>query len=205
MAYGSINLSSRDVQNVVKRMAYMAEFREGDNSNHLDRIRRYSYILGKGAGLPPNEIEAIAYASQLHDVGKVAIPDEIIKKSGDLTPAEWEIVETHTVLGASILRGSSSMIFQIGEEIAQTHHERWDGSGYPHQIKENDIPISGRICALADVFDALTTSRHYKEESPIEEGIQLILESKGTLFDPVLVDVFQDNIEEILKAREEFL
>lgn len=193
---------NREALDFVRRLAYTAEYRKPGIKQHLARIRDYCFILGRAVDLSSQEVEIIANASQLHDIGAVGIPESVFSKTGDLTDYEWELVKRHPVIGAEILRGSPSPLLQAGEIIALTHHERWDGSGYPYGLKGEEIPLSGRICALADVFDALTTRRSYKNEISTDEAAQLIIDSADQLFDPDLVDVFADNLREICKARK---
>jgi putative two-component system response regulator len=137
----------------------------------------------------------------LHDIGKTMMPDQLLKDGGKYDDVEWSLIERHTLDGAKIFEGSTSPILQIAASIALTHHERWDGSGYPNQLKGEEIPLAGRICAIADVFDALTTARSYKLTISMEEALNLILESSGVLFDPALVWIFNDQFEEIKKIR----
>ena len=184
------------------RLAYIAELEEWDNRLHIERIRKYCEIIGKGINLPQEEVELISLGSQLHDIGKITIPEELLKSTGDYQGQEWEIIERHTIEGAIILNGSSSPILQKGEIIAYTHHERWDGSGYPQGLKADDIPISGRICAIADVFDALTTRRTYKDAINDADGLKLIQSSSAKLFDPRIVDVFSRHFDAILKVKK---
>ena len=196
------DLINRETLDFARRMAYMAEFRKPDAKNHLERIRGYCSIIGRALDLSKPEVELIAYASQLHDIGTVGIPEAIITKTEDLTDYEWELIKRHPIIGAEILHGSPSPLLQAAEIIALTHHERWDGSGYPYGISGKDIPLSGRICALADVFDALTTPRSYKKEISVEEATQLMVDARGQLFDPNLVVVFVENIREVIKIRQ---
>lgn len=196
---------NRALLDVIRRMASLAEHREGGTRNHLERVRGYCYVIARGLGLSSQEAEIISLASQLHDIGEVAISDEILSKSGQLTPAEWERVKDHPQQGAEILKGSPSVIVQAGEIMALTHHERWDGSGYPRGLSGEEIPLSGRICAVADVFDALTTPRPYKEEVPVDEALELIQESSGQLFDPQVVAAFSQRFDEIQRVRESHL
>ena len=192
---------NREFLDVLMRLANLAEYREGNNQTHLDRIRRYCRVIALSLDLSPLEVDAISIASQLHDIGKVAIPDKIVRKSENLNPDEWEIIKSHTTIGASLLRGSPSVLIQTGELVALSHHERWDGSGYPKGLEKDDIPISGRICAVADVFDALTSNRPYKDKIPLEEARSLIKDGGGDLFDPQIVKAFDENFDEIFKIR----
>lgn len=197
--------SQQDVQEHFLLAAHIAEIKEWDNRPHLDRVRRYVLLLATGLGVSQNEARLISIASILHDIGKITIPESIQKKTANLEPHEWKIAEQHTLEGARLLRGSDSAYLQAAEIIALTHHERWDGSGYPHRMNGSEIPLSGRLCAVADVFDALTTSRPYKQENSAQEAYQLIVDASGTLFDPEIVAVFQrsfDEIQKILKTKK---
>jgi putative two-component system response regulator len=186
----------KDVLDVVKRMAQIAEMREPETAGHRERVRKYCYLLGIGIGLPQADAALIANASLLHDIGKATLPDELLMKTDNLTPIEWENMKRHASQGAELLRGSESQILQVAERIASTHHERWDGSGYPCGLRGEEIPLAGRICAVADVFDALTTRRPYKPEVTFDEAVRLIDEASGVLFDPRVVKAFvQSSIE----------
>ncbi len=190
------DLNQQDMLDHLVLTAYIAELAEWDNHAHLERIRRYTHMLATGAGLRHNAATLISFSSILHDVGKIALPESILKKTGNFEPAEYKIAEHHTVEGARLLSGSGSAILQTGEIIARTHHERWDGSGYPQGLEGEAIPISGRIVALADVFDALMTERPYKTHMPPEAASELIKGSSGTLFDPKLVAIFVDRVQD---------
>jgi putative two-component system response regulator len=191
----------REILDFVLRMAYMAEIKEWDNRFHLERIRRYCFSIGSGLDLPQRENEIISIASQLHDIGKVTMPEELLNRKGNYEASEWEIIEKHTLEGTKILKGSSSPVLQTAEMIAYTHHERWDGSGYPEGIKGDKIPLSSRICSLADVFDALTTKRTYKAHISDMDALKLIQDSSGVMFDPRLVKAFTVRFNEILKTK----
>jgi len=196
-----ITLGSQDTISMLQRVSYIAEYREGDNRSHLERVKGYTYILSRGLGLGLEGAKNISIASQLHDIGKFIIPDVISHKSDDLTPAEWVVIEKHTTSGAALLQGFSSELIQIASQIALTHHERWNGSGYPNNLAGDNIPINGRICAIADVFDALTTQRPYKKEINVMDAHNLIVGASGVLFDPELVGVFKESFEDILIIR----
>jgi len=198
----SAEIQNKELLDAIQRMAIMAEYREKDIEKHLERIKGYCLILARGCGFSNQEAESIAYASMLHDIGEVGIEESILQKSGKLTPYELGLIKRHPEFGAEILHGSPSTILQTAEIIASTHHERWDGSGYPNGLKGDEIPIIGRICAVADVFDALTTYRPYKEEVPVEEALSLIVDAGGQLFDPELVGLFQKNFDKILQVRQ---
>jgi len=199
-----LDISQQDIQDHIVLAAHIAELKEWDNRAHLERMRRYVFLLARGLDLSESEARLFSIAAQLHDIGKITIPDSILKKTDNLEPHEWQISERHTVEGANLLRGASSVFLQTGETIALTHHERWDGSGYPNGTKGSDIPVTGRIVALVDVFDALTTKRPYKKEVSTQEAYQLIVEASGKMFDPELVQAFRDNYDDILTIHKNF-
>jgi putative two-component system response regulator len=198
----SSDSSQKELLDAAMRMAVIAEYREGNNTNHLERMRGYAQALARGLGLTNREVLIIATACQLHDIGKVGIPEALLLKTGDFTPKEWDVIKRHTAIGADLLKGSVSPFLQAGESVALTHHERWDGSGYPNGLKGEDIPLGGRVCAIADVFDALTTPRLYKKEISVEDARRLIVDAGGSLFDPKVVEVFDEVFDEILKVRK---
>jgi hypothetical protein len=174
----------------VRRLSMAVEFRDEDTGAHIERIGRFSTLLAEQAGLDGERCERLGYAAPLHDVGKVAIPDAILLKPGPLTAEERAIVETHAEEGHRLLRGSSSSILDMAATIALSHHEKWDGSGYPRGVVGEAIPIEGRIVAVADVFDALTTDRVYRPAYTLEQAVELMREQRGRHFDPVLLDTF---------------
>lgn len=173
----------------LERLALAAEFRDDETGQHTQRVGVRSAMLAKAIGLPADRIEMIRCAAPLHDVGKIGIPDAILRKPGKLTSEEFEIMKTHTTIGAKILSGSGSPLLQMAEEIALTHHERWDGTGYSGLAGER-IPLTGRIVALADVFDALTNDRIYRRAIPLEDALAEIERQRGRQFDPRMVDAF---------------
>jgi putative two-component system response regulator len=173
----------------LERLALAAEFRDDETGQHTQRVGVRSAMLAKAMGLSPDLVEQIRRAAPLHDVGKIGIPDAILRKPGKLTPEEFELMKTHTTIGAKILSGSGSPLLQMAEEIALTHHERWDGTGYSGLSGET-IPLTGRIVALADVFDALTNDRIYRQAVPLEEALAEIERQRGGHFDPRMVDAF---------------
>ena len=183
----------------VLRLGIAAEYRDKETGDHIARMSHFSVFIAEKIGLPDKNVQNILFASPMHDVGKIGIPDSILLKKGKLTNKEFEIIKTHCTLGARILSNSNSEILQLAESIAVTHHEKWNGKGYPQGLSGEEIPIEGRIIALADVFDALTSKRPYKELYPVEMACNIIREERGKHFDPELVDVFLDNLNEILK------
>jgi methanogenic corrinoid protein MtbC1 len=174
----------------VRRLSMAVEFRDEDTGAHIERIGRFSTLLAEQIGLEPDRCELLGHAAPLHDVGKVAIPDAILLKPGALTPEERAIVETHTEEGYRLLSGSSSTILDMAATVALSHHEKWDGSGYPRGLAGEEIPIEGRIVAISDVFDALTTDRVYRPAFAVERAVEMMREQRGRHFDPVLLDTF---------------
>lgn len=186
----------------VLRLAYTAEIKEWDNRPHIQRIRRFTYYFAIKLDLPSQLAENLAIAAMLHDVGKVTTPTELLLKKGKYTQFEWQTMEHHTIDGALILANSSNDILRIGQNIARSHHERWDGGGYPDGLTGEKIPLEARICAIADIYDALTSPRPYKTRMEQDDAYNLIVNSSGTLLDPRLVSIFQNNYKEILKLQK---
>lgn len=174
----------------IRRLVLAAESKDQHTASHIERIGSYCELLGRGLHLAPQEVEQLRYASSMHDVGKIGIPDRILVKSGTLDAAELEIMRQHTVIGAHLLHGSPSELLQLGETIALSHHERWDGSGYPDGLSGEAIPLAGRICAVADVFDALTSDRPYRAAVPSATVYEMMAADSGRHFDPGILRVF---------------
>ena len=182
---------------VIQRLSAAVESRDEETGLHVERISWFARRLALAAGSTAAEAELIGRAASLHDVGKIAIPDHVLLKPGKLDPVEWEVMKTHTTAGAEILAGSSSPFVQMAETIARTHHERWDGSGYPAGLAGEEIPLAGRICGICDVFDALLSRRPYKEPWALSEALAEIQSSSGTHFDPKLVEAFLEIAREM--------
>ena len=180
---------------IVHRLAQAAERRDDETGKHLERIGQMTERLALAAGLTPNEADLVRHASAMHDVGKIGIPDSVLHKAGPLTDSEWKIMRTHPLLGARILSNSSAELVQLAEEIARTHHERWDGTGYPAGLEGEQIPLAGRICAVCDVFDALTSWRPYKHAWSPDDAIAEIRREAGHHFDPRLAELFVELVE----------
>jgi putative two-component system response regulator len=191
-------LHQEDLPEHVLLTAYVAELPEWDCRSHVQRIRRYVYIMARETGLQHEDARLISIASILHDVGKITLPVSLLRKVAHLEPAEHQLAERHTLEGARLLGGSRSAIIQAAEIIARTHHERWDGSGYPLGLKGQAVPLSGRIVGVADVFDALTTKRTYKTPMDPEAALDLVRSASGTLFDPELVTIFGRRCEDFI-------
>jgi len=187
------------------RLGMACEFRDTETGMHIKRVSLFSKHLASLAGLSEEEQELILRASPLHDIGKIGIPDSVLLKPGRLTKEEFEIIKKHTLIGGELLKGTEKFpVLRTARIIALQHHERWDGKGYPYGLKENEIHIFGRIVAIADVFDALTSKRVYKPPMPVEKAIEIMKEGRGTQFDPDLLDVFLKNVEDFIKIKEDF-
>lgn len=187
----------------IYRLSMASESRDKDTGAHIQRMGLYSAAIARRIGLDENTIESILAAAPMHDLGKIGIPDGILLKPGKLDPVEWRIMMLHTVIGARILQGSDAEVIKMGEIIAQSHHEKWDGSGYPDALKGTEIPLEGRITAIADVFDALTSKRPYKEAFSVEKALGIIREGRGSHFDPDVVDAFLGIEDEILAIKKQ--
>ena len=195
----------KDTQlDVVHRLARAAEHRDNETGSHIVRMSHYATVLGRGCGMSEEECDILFHATPMHDVGKLGIPDRILLKPGKLTVEEFDIMKQHTVIGANLLSGSQSTVLQMGEVIALTHHEKWDGSGYPNRLAGEDIPLIGRICALADVFDALSSKRCYKDPWPLEKTLNEIHSQGGTQFDPHLVTLFDELLPVIIDIQRTY-
>jgi putative two-component system response regulator len=188
----------------ITRLARAAEFRDPETGAHIQRMAHYSALIARRLGLPGEQAEAILQAAPMHDVGKMGIPDHILLKPGRLTPEEFEVMKRHPLIGHDILKGSASAIVQLGSSIALTHHEKFDGSGYPQGLTGPAIPLEGRIVAIADVFDALTSERPYKKAWPLTDARGFLLEGRGRHFDPAGVDAFLAGWDEAMAIRERF-
>jgi putative two-component system response regulator len=168
----------------------VAEYRDDNTYAHTERVARTSFMLAGRLGYSDEQAAIMSHAAPLHDVGKLAVPDAILRKPGRLSPAEFELIKRHTGAGRAILAGSDFSVLRLGEEIASSHHEHWDGSGYPDGLRGDAIPLSGRIVALADVFDALTHVRCYKPAWEVEEAVGEIARLRARQFDPDVVEAF---------------
>jgi len=189
---------------IIRRLGRAAEYRDNETGLHIIRMSQYSQILGQADGMTDTEADMLLNASPMHDIGKIGIPDHILLKPGKLSPEEWEIMKTHSTIGAEILSGHESELMQVAREIALTHHEKWDGSGYPKGRAGDEIPLVGRIVAIADVFDALTTVRPYKKAWNVEDAVDYIAENREVHFDPRLVDLFMKHLPDILAIRAKY-
>ncbi len=188
----------------IYRLSRAAEYKDEDTHAHLFRMSHYAAAVARRLGHSSEQTRALLYAAPMHDVGKIGIPERILLKPGKLDAQEWDTMKKHTTIGVKILEGSQNDLMQLAEVIAHSHHEKWDGSGYPRGLAGEDIPIVGRISAIADVFDALTSKRPYKEPFSIEKSFSIIREGHGNHFDPLVVDAFFDISDEILEIKARF-
>jgi len=189
---------------LIYRLGEVGETRSKETGNHVKRVANYSRILALKYGLSTEESNRLFSASPMHDIGKIGISDDILNKPGKLDKNEWDVMRTHSTIGYEILKNSTRPILQAAATVAYTHHEKWDGSGYPIGLKGEEIHIFGRITAIADVFDALGSDRVYKEAWPLEKILDFFKEQKGKHFDPELIDIFFDNLDEFLKIRDKY-
>lgn len=193
-ALEEVTRAQREIQgahlDTIRRLTLAAEYKDHDTAGHIERIGRYSQVVGMEMHLQPGIVDLLLHATPMHDVGKLGIPDSILLKPGPLDTEERQIMNTHTTIGGQILTGSTSPVIQMGERVALTHHEKWDGSGYPNGLSKDEIPIEARICSVVDFYDALTMDRPYRKAVPAEKVVQMILEDTGSAFDPDVVDIF---------------
>lgn len=207
IAFDNIYLNQEiiDTQHeLAMRLGEVVESRSKETANHVRRVAAYSHLLALAYGLSPQEAEEIKLASPMHDIGKIGIPDSILLKPAKLTEEEFEIIKTHTHIGYKILEGSKRLLLKMAATIASSHHERWDGKGYPRGISGEEIPLAGRLICLADIFDALSSERVYKKAWPLEEVLEYIKRERGKTFDPKLVDILLQNLPELVKIQEKY-
>lgn len=189
---------------IIRRLGIAAEYKDVETGAHIIRVSHICKLLAKGLGMNDEEADLVLHASPMHDVGKIGIPDDVLLKPGKLDADEWEMIKTHTTIGAGIIGDHPSELLKAARIIALTHHEKWDGSGYPDAKEGEAIHIYGRIVAIADVFDALTSKRPYKDAWPIEKAIEEISDCSGKHFDPECVSVFLDSTSEVMEIRAKF-
>ena len=184
------------------RLALAAEFRDNDTGSHIVRMGFLAEALALAAGQPPAWSAMLRKAAPMHDVGKIGIPDAVLKKPGGFHPDEREMMNRHAMMGADILAGSRVPLFRLAAEVALTHHERWDGSGYPRGLTGDDIPLSGRIVAVVDCFDALTMDRCYRPAFSDQEAASMVRAQRGRAFDPDLIDAFDAELDHLVALRD---
>jgi putative two-component system response regulator len=182
---------------IIRRLGRAAEFKDDETGYHVIRMSHYCRMMALAVGIPDYRAEILFNAAPMHDVGKIGVPDSILEKAGPLTPDEWSIVKRHPVIGAGIIGRHNNELLEMARVIALTHHERWDGSGYPRALRGEAIPLVGRIVAVADAFDALTSTRPYKQAWPVEEAVALLRREAGRQFDPRLVPKFVEMMPQV--------
>jgi len=197
--------SPRPPSEIIQRLEWAASFRDNQTGLHNVRTSRFSELIGRATGMGDEQSDILLNASLMHDIGKIGIPDRILLKPGALDADEWEIMKTHTVIGAELLSDPHSDTMQMARMIALTHHEKWDGSGYPAGLKEEAIPFAGRVVALCDVFDSLTSGRRsYKPAWSIDATMAYIVQKSARQFDPALVSVLQNVLPEMIELQERY-
>jgi putative two-component system response regulator len=196
-------IECREIE-TIHRLTRAAEHRDRDTRNHIVRMGHFARLTAKALGMSQADQELMFLAAPMHDIGKVAIPDRILLKNGRLSPIEWQVMMGHARAGYDILAGSDSALIRLGAEIALSHHEKFDGSGYPNALHGKGIPLSGRICAVSDVFDALLSTRPYKPAWRLPAVIDALKRGSGNHFDPDVVDGFLASLPEIERVRREF-
>lgn len=189
---------------IIRRLGRAAEFRDNETGQHVMRMSHYARLIAQEAGLDATFADTLFLAAPMHDIGKIGIPDYVLLKPGKLDPQEWELMKEHASIGGEIIGEHPDTLLQMAHRVAMSHHEKWDGSGYPLGLAGKDIPIEGLIVALADVFDALTSVRPYKPAWPVEQAVQTVLESAGSHFDPALMEPFQRALPRMLLIREQY-
>jgi putative two-component system response regulator len=182
---------------IVQRLGLAAEYKDNDTGLHVIRMSHYAQLLGLAAGMSPARADDLLNAAPMHDVGKIGIPDRILKKPGALDPAEWEVMKTHTTIGADIIGKHSHGLLAMARDVALTHHEKWDGTGYPVGMSGEAIPFEGRIVAVVDVFDALTSRRPYKSAWSVQQATDYLRDQRGKHFDAALVDLFLSKMDDV--------
>lgn len=203
---GLVNERTRELNEsrleIIRRLGLAAEYKDNETGMHVIRMSYYCKVMATAIGMSGEEVDLLLNASPMHDVGKIGIADNILLKPGRLNAEERAIMERHTEIGAKIIGTHDYPLLNMARTVALTHHEKWDGNGYPHSLKGEDIPLVGRIVAVADVFDALISKRPYKEAWPFEKAVALIKEESGRHFDPAVVDIFLDNLDEITELAK---
>lgn len=189
---------------LVHRLGRAAEYKDTDTGEHIARMSQYSKLLALEFGMGEQQAELLRQAAPMHDVGKIGIPDAILLKPGRLTPDEFDHMKQHAAIGAQILANSSSPLLQLAHKLALEHHEKWDGSGYPNGLKGEQISVEGRIVAIADVFDALTSKRPYKEAWGVEEALEHMQAQAGKHFDPHLINLFVNKLDAIIAIKNAY-
>lgn len=199
LLYEKLKIAQEDV---IFRLSHATGYKDPETRNHIIRVGLYCQVMGYVLGWDEEQLDTIRLAAPMHDIGKVGVPDVILKKPARLTIEEFDIMKKHTTYGYEILKGGDSLMTQVAAILAYEHHEKWDGTGYPNNKKGKDISIYARMTAISDVFDALTSERHYKKAWTFEQTIDLLKEEKGKHFDPEIVDIFIENIDKMIEIKK---
>ncbi|RXZ38303.1 response regulator [Oxalobacteraceae bacterium CAVE-383] len=201
-----VDLRTRELQQtrleIIHRLGRAAEFKDNETGFHVIRMAHFSRLLAEAVGM--DDADVLFQAAPMHDIGKIGIPDHILLKPGKLTPEEWCIMQTHATIGGDIIGKHDDPLLAMARTVALSHHEKWDGSGYPLGLKGEDIPLEGRIVAIADVFDALTSTRPYKKPWPVDEAVDWIVAGSGTHFCPILIEPLQQVLPEMLRIKDSY-
>jgi putative two-component system response regulator len=200
----SLWMIKKSEQDIINILGKAGEYRDTDTGNHVTRMSYYCELLAKKLNLSEDEQSLVLQAAPMHDIGKIGIPDVVLLKQGRLDHDEFEIMKTHAQIGYDILSSKNTPLMQVAKQIALTHHEKWDGSGYPNSLRGEEIPLFGRICSIADVFDALLSKRPYKKPFTLEEAIAIMEDGRAVHFDPYLLDLFFDSMDEVLVIKSKF-
>ncbi|MEO5368382.1 MAG: HD domain-containing protein [Magnetococcus sp. WYHC-3] len=187
---------------IIRRLGRAAEYKDNETGLHVIRMSHYSRILAQAAGLPPERVELVFQSAPMHDIGKIGIPDRILLKPGRLDDNEWQVMRQHPGIGAGIIGRHNTPLLETARVVALSHHEKWDGTGYPRGLREEEIPLEGRIVAVADVFDALTSDRPYKPAWSVEDTLGVLTQEAGRHFDPNLIPLFLGCMDQLLEIRE---
>ncbi len=191
-------------QEIIRRLGRAVEYKDNETGFHVIRMSHYSRLIAQAYGGNDTWVELVFNTAPMHDIGKIGIPDKVLLKPGKLDSDEWKLMKKHSGFGAEIIGKHPSFLLQMSYSIALTHHEKWDGSGYPHGLAGKAIPLEGRIVAIADVFDALTSDRPYKKAWSVEDAVKLINDTSGSHFDPSLVHLFREVMPEILEIKKQY-
>lgn len=191
-------------EETIQRLAIAAEFRDSSTAQHIQRMSHYCELLARKSGMSPERCDLIRTASPMHDIGKIGTPDHVLLKPGKFTQEEFNVIAQHAEIGYRILSGSDAELLKVAAVIAWTHHERFDGSGYPRGLKGQAIPVEGRIASIADAFDALTTQRVYKPAFDLSHALELMLKHRGEHFDPELLDIFIASTDELTRIHDQY-
>jgi len=189
---------------IVQRLGLAAEYKDNETGLHVIRMSHYTRLIAQAAGLDEIAVDDLFLAAPMHDIGKIGIPDQILRKPGRLDPAEWAVMQTHPSIGAHIIGTNETGLLAVAHDVALAHHEKWDGSGYPNRLRGEDIPLAGRIVAVADVFDALTSVRPYKPAWSLEQTCAWMQEQRGSHFEPRLVDMLLDQLPTVQDIMRKF-